>query len=72
MLLLRDRDVFLRWENEDVGGKGAGGEYGCGIRSGVVHNETDFVNDGVNELVRSSSHINLGTRARRRAGDLLL
>ena len=47
--------VFLRWEDEGAGGKSAGGGCGCGcgIVSGLVvrrGKESDFVNDGVNEL----------------------
>jgi hypothetical protein len=41
--------VFLRWEDEGAGGKGAEGEYGCGcsIWSGLVRRgkESDFVSD---------------------------
>jgi hypothetical protein len=42
--------VFLRWEDEGAGDKGAEGDYGCGcsIRSGLVvrrGKESDFVNE---------------------------
>jgi hypothetical protein len=53
--------VFLRWEDEGAGGRGAGGEYGCGcdIRSGLVESRL-----WVKRVfpVRSSSHTFANTR----------